>query len=262
MTIRIEPYRIGSGGAKALADRCGILRATRQQVERHGDFDYIINWGRNEERFNGCYINNPTAVRTATDKLETARAFAAYGVPQPDFTNKRGEAEAWLAEGHTVLARTMLRASAGRGIVLVDAGEGAKLPDAPLYTKYIKKSEEYRIHVFQGEVIDEQIKRRRKDTPDDLVDWRIRNHDRGFVFARTDLDVPECVHHASLAAVAALGLDFGAVDVGFNRRRTKCRVYEVNTAPGLEGTTLERYYEAFAKRFPEIKGGAYARRRR
>jgi glutathione synthase/RimK-type ligase-like ATP-grasp enzyme len=43
-------------------------------------------------------------------------------------------------------------------------------------------------------------------------------------------------------AVQALGLDFGAADVGFNNN--KASVYEVNTACGLMGKTLEAYAEA------------------
>ena len=53
MKIRIEPYKRWSGGAKALGERCGILRATPRQVERHGDFDVVINWGNSEKRFGG-----------------------------------------------------------------------------------------------------------------------------------------------------------------------------------------------------------------
>ena len=33
MTLRIEPYKAFSKGAKALSLRCGILRATKKQYE-------------------------------------------------------------------------------------------------------------------------------------------------------------------------------------------------------------------------------------
>jgi glutathione synthase/RimK-type ligase-like ATP-grasp enzyme len=45
-------------------------------------------------------------------------------------------------------------------------------------------------------------------------------------------------------AVAALGLDFGAVDIGWNRSTRRATVYEVNTAPYVEGTTAKMYAEA------------------
>jgi glutathione synthase/RimK-type ligase-like ATP-grasp enzyme len=46
-------------------------------------------------------------------------------------------------------------------------------------------------------------------------------------------------------AVAALGLDFGGVDVIWNERRQMAYVLEVNTACGLEGQTVNDYAEAF-----------------
>jgi len=260
--IRIEPYKMWSGGAKALGQRAGILRATRRQVEKHGDFDYIINWGRTERRFEGDYINDPSCVANACNKLDSAKILGCSGVPQPDFTTDSDVAEKWIADGHSVVARTLLRANSGRGIVLVTPENGQELPRAPLYTKYIPKTTEFRVHVVRGEIIDVQEKRRSTEVPDDEVNWQIRNNCNGFIFARNDVTVPRCVSSAAISAVTALGLDFGAVDIGYNAKRDKCRVYEVNTAPGLEGTTLESYYEAFATAFPALERGAYARRRR
>ena len=48
-------------------------------------------------------------------------------------------------------------------------------------------------------------------------------------------------------AVKALGLDFGAVDIIYNEKENQYYVLEVNTAPGLEGTTLIKYAERFSK---------------
>lgn len=259
MRIRIEPYKLWSGGAKALGVRAGILRATRRQVRKWGDFEVVINWGRSERRFNGEYINIPEAVANASDKLRTAQIFGNDGVPQPDYTQDKVVAEGWLSEGHTVVCRKLLRASKGRGIVLVEPGQ--TLPHAPMYTKYVKKAEEYRIHVAFGEVIDAQMKKRRLEVHENEVNWQIRNAHNGWVFARDGVDPPRCVKAAAVASVSALGLDFGAVDIGYNVKKGEAVVYEVNTAPGLEGTTLDTYYTAFVKRFPQLTTGAYRRRR-
>jgi glutathione synthase/RimK-type ligase-like ATP-grasp enzyme len=262
MKIRIEPYKMFSGGAKALAHRAGILRATRKQVEKHGDFDFVINWGSSERRFNAEYVNSPEAVARASDKLETAKVLGNFGIAQPDFTTDHDVASEWCSLGHCVLARKLLRANSGRGIVLVDPSRGDTLPSAPLYTKYIPKTTEYRVHVLGDRIIDAQEKKRSTEVPDEKVNWQIRNHRNGFVFARDGVVLPDCVKDAAVRAVSALDLDFGAVDIGYNAKRDKCRVYEVNTAPGLEGTTLDRYYEAFCEVFPALKGGMYAKRRR
>jgi glutathione synthase/RimK-type ligase-like ATP-grasp enzyme len=259
MKIRIEPYKLWSGGAKALGLRAGILRATTRQVTKHGDFDLVINWGRSQRRFNSEYINEPDQVVLASDKLRTAKNFSDNGVPQPDFTEDREVAKGWADDGCTVVCRKLLRASQGRGIVL--ATTSADVVRAPLYTKYVKKADEYRIHVAFGEVVDIQQKRRRLEVPDEEVNYQIRNAHNGWVFARDGVDCPAAVTAAGIAAVNALGLDFGAVDIGYNVHAGKGVVYEVNTAPGLEGTTLDTYYEAFLKRLPQLESGAHRRRR-
>lgn len=266
MKIRIEPYKTWSGGAKRLGLRAGVLRATKRQVAKHGDFDVIINWGRSERRFNGQYINKPEAVVRAGDKLASFETFRDAGVQHPDFTTDRAVAEEWRKAGEHIVVRKLLRASAGRGIVLVGP-EGSELtditelPPAPLYVKYVKKADEYRIHVVRGEVVDVQQKKRCLSTPDEEVNWQVRNHANGWVFARDGVVAPDCVLDAARSAVVALGLDFGAVDIGYNTHAGECTVYEVNTAPGLEGTTVDRYYNALEKILPSLRTGRHKLRR-
>jgi hypothetical protein len=52
------------------------------------------------------------------------------------------------------------------------------------------------------------------------------------------------------------------VDIGWNRHEAQGYVYEVNTAPGLEGATIDSYRRAFIELLPVLQGGAYQRRRR
>lgn len=262
MKIRIEPYKTWSGGAKALGERAGILRATRKQVEKHGDFSHVINWGRSQRRFRGEYINAPEAVSVASNKLLAAKAFDEAKVPQAPFTESREEATRWIREdGKTVVCRTLLRANSGRGIVLAAPGMEGDIPAAPLYVEYIKKADEYRVHVFGGKIIDVQQKKKRLDFPEDKVNFQIRNAQFGWVFCREDVNPPQAVKDAAISAVAALGLDFGAVDIGWNQHKELAVVYEVNTAPGLEGTTLDNYFNALLEQFPALRGGMYNRRR-
>ena len=261
MKIRIEPYKRWSGGARALGKRCGILRATPKQVQKHGDFDYIINWGSNERKFNGTYVNNPEAVRTATSKLETAQCLGNHGVPQPEYTTDSAVADTWIHDGETVVCRTLLRAQGGRGIVLASTDSGNNLANAPLYTKYFKKAEEYRVHVVGGKVIDVQMKKKRQEVPNEQVNYQIRNSDNGWVYCRGGVNAPTCVTDAAVRAVSALGLDFGAADIGYNVHGKVCAVFEVNTAPGIEGTTCDKYFEALQITFPCLKGGMYKKRR-
>ena len=260
MKIRIEPYKRWSGGAKALGQRCGILRATPRQVQKHGDFDYIINWGNSERNFNAEYINQPEAVAIASNKLESVRLLADSEVPQPEHTTDTAVASQWYNDGITVVCRTLLRASGGRGIILADPTAEGQVVAAPLYTKYFKKAEEYRVHVVGGQSIDVQMKRKRQEVQNENVNYQIRNASNGWVYCRGGVQAPDCVVVAAVRAVDSLGLDFGAVDIGYNKHRGDAAVFEVNTAPGLEGTTLDKYYEAFRGTLP-IGGGMYAKRR-
>ena len=73
----------------------------------------------------------------------------------------------------------------------------------------------------------------------------VRNLAGGFVFVEVGReDVPECVIDNAVRSIAALGLDFGGVDVMFNEREQKAYVLECNTACGLEERTAAKYAEA------------------
>lgn len=147
--------------------------------------------------------------------------------------------------GKTVVCRTILNGHSGAGIVLASKVE--ELVDAPLYVEYVPKKEEYRVHVFKGEAIHYSRKARKADVPDGEVNWKIRNHDNGFIFQHENFQIPEAVIQQALAAVEECDLDFGAVDVIWNDKQQKAYVLEINTAPGIEGVTLSKYVEAIQK---------------
>jgi hypothetical protein len=150
-----------------------------------------------------------------------------------------------------------------------------------VYVKAIKKRREYRVHVGKTTsgtaIIDIARKVRRAGVPDGGVNGEGRpfiwNHGNDFIFQRSGVDLQEpCVQRVlSVArrAVIALDLDFGAVDViveaGGRIEDSRAYVLEVNTAPGMEGTTLERYIQFFKHRinferftpFQDVQGEEY-----
>ena len=90
-------------------------------------------------------------------------------------------------------------------------------------------------------MIDYQKKRRVSDLlEEEQVDENIRNHNNGWVFCRDNLNRIEENEILALNTIKALNLDFGAVDIIRDVNR-KSYVLEVNTAPGLMGTTLQNY---------------------
>ena len=187
--------------------------------------------------------------------LEPAPANGAT-VRTPEFTTDRYQAMQWIGQGFTVVERHILNGNSGAGIRLVEPAKEIEAFDpelneirrAPLYVKYVPKKQEYRIHICGGEAVDIQRKARRKDVEDEAINWKIRNHDNGFIFARNEDGVtPADVIKQAVDAVKLLGLDFGAVDVIFNDKEQKAYVLEVNTAPGLAGETLQGYLRRFGQ---------------
>lgn len=240
----VWPYKLGSESARKLAERLQCKRISGNKRVR--SFSKIINWGSSNTveisaQRSLKIVNNPAAVAIAKNKLKTMNALAASGVV-PAFTTDRSVAAGWLTSGActVVYCRTVLDGHSGRGIVT--ATSVGALVSAPLYVQGISKAHEFRVHVGSGEVIDFAKKRRREGGDyNDLI----KNLDNGWVFCRDGITLPSKVVAAAIKAVKTLGLDFGAVDVIYRERENTAWVLEVNTAPGLEGTTLERYTNYF-----------------
>lgn len=261
MAIKIAPYKSGSRSAAALAACLGgrVLVPEPGRSRYNGRAgDTIINWGSSKNTWK--WIGSEARVFNQPDILPTAinkRLFFAYLESRgygciPPCTTASSMAWHWANEGDRVIARTSLTGRGGDGIILIDPHTPVNnVPSAALYTKYIKKANEYRVHVFNEEGMYNaryvQRKARRLDVPDDQVNWRIRNYDNGFIYANQNVEAPQCVLDAARRCVELLGLDFGAVDVGYNESRDAPTVYEVNTAPGLEGQTLEVYTNYFTQ---------------
>lgn len=238
--IRIYPYRQGSRSARALADALGgrvLRRENSRFVVKHDDI--IINWGAGECPYH-C-INDPEAVTVAGNKLLSFRVFRDANVSIPRFAETR-DAVAW--DG-TVVVRHQLRGHSGAGIEI--RPNNTNLPAAPLYVEYIKKEQEYRVHAMGESII--AVQRKARDRTNDNPNWQVRNHANGFIFVRTGFEAPQAVLDLGRQAVSALGLHFGAADIVWNAHQRQAYVLEVNTAPGLEGQTVEDYANAFQNSF-------------
>lgn len=251
MTHKLLPYNSGSQSAKRLAEGLNGVRLKRVGRTYVGNpNDVLINWGltRIPERFIGrTFLNSPEAVLLASNKLrffEAIKAVAPEIIPQ--FWTRKED----VPNNKTVFCRTILNGHSGDGIVI--ARNPGELVDAPLYVEKKRKNNEYRIHVGRVEgrknpdkIIAKQRKARLRSVPDHEVNWEIRNLANGFIFARQNVEVPARVADAARQALEIIGLDFGAVDVIDNERKQKSYVLEINSAPGLEGKTVDDYVRYF-----------------
>lgn len=236
-----------------------LVAATRQKEL------VFINWG-----FRGTFnpkklengnrkihmLNPPTLLGQFTNKVSFFDEMSKAKVSIPEYTRDLDTALGWTEEGHTVMGRNEY-GSSGLDIKFIEDMDA--FTQSSFWVKYKKKKDEYRLHFAFGNLIDAQRKALRKTDPitnepidKKQVDFRIRNLRNGFVFVREDVVLPKDVRAQAEAAFKHTGYDFGAVDVIYNETEGRAYVLEVNSSPGLQGSTIESYAQAFRDHLPEF----------
>lgn len=253
--LAVYSYNPGSQGARLLADSLRCVRIRHEASRFKGNLrTLLINWGARSlpyEATKCTVLNNPKAVAKAADKISFFKTLTT-AVPIPKWTDDPAIAKVWYDDGKMVVGRKLVNSSEGRGIVLMKKQGGNRnyrdhvsrdfVPNLPLYTVYISKVAEYRVHVIKGKVVLIAQKRKREGEQHSYV----RNSVGGWVFSINNVDPPPPgMTDACIKCIKELGLDFGALDVVVTND-SKFFILEVNTAPGIEGTTVEKYKEAFS----------------
>ncbi len=244
------PYRIHSTGARALAKALNTICVYPDGQYHPKKAHTILCWGASSnprwwhKTAGATVLNPPHRIAIAINKLRTFEKLEKLGINTPPWTRDRVKALEWQAKERIVVCRKSLTSSAGRGIVVAD--KSIKLPECYLYTQHVRHKHEFRVHVFNNKVIDVSEKRKRSefDKERGKLESLIRSWDNGWVFCHEDVHAPAAVIKESLRAIQSLELDFGAVDVGYREKDEKAFIFEVNTAPGIEGQTIERYAQA------------------
>jgi len=86
-----------------------------------------------------------------------------------------------------------------------------------------------------------------------LPDQIVRSNKRGWKFSGINTNtIPDSLKNAAIKAVEIMGLDFGAVDCALDMSDHPF-IIEINSGPGLQRTSLEKYIAAFTKKFAEIE---------
>lgn len=259
--VYICHYNKYSPGASGLAKALGIKKISMGGETYLDKENTLINWGINTLTSNvkdaGRIINHPANIRKTGNKLSFFKHMGEAPLLSPripEWTENSDVALDWIKSGHEVLARTVLNGRGGTGIIFgSDEDKFEDFIEAQLFTKYKKKKDEYRVHILFGDIVDVQQKLLR--TNDDHgnpiqpenVDYRIRNLHNGFIFARNGINPPKDVLKQAMLAYKLSDLDFGAIDVIYNRSEDQAYVLEINTAPGLMGTTMDIYKQVFKK---------------
>jgi len=262
MDVAILPYKATSKSFRRLAVSLG-LRGIKLEGSKYKNKEgrLIINWGQSnpQEWYEGKgeILNSIESVKLATNKLDSFVRMKERGVNIPAFYESREDVVKIMDENPKArfIGRTLLCSTKGKGCYLIskreedlDFAESPLAKHYKIFTQYIPKTAEYRVHVFKGKVFDIAQKRARKSGSGVLevsgLDYKIRSYERGWVFCRENVKIPEGLEEGAVKAVESLDLDFGAVDMIWNRT-LGIFVLEVNTAPALEGGTLVGYTSQF-----------------
>lgn len=260
MTVRyrVLPYMQGSKSAKALAEALGgkVLKLDGSKYV-YKDGDVVINWGYTlcAQRIDDMtkHLTYPDSakihnwqenrMRGASNKLlffNNMKESCSEIIPR-FWTSK----DSIPPDAYPVVCRTVLAGHSGAGIVIASCP--SELVAASLYVQYVKKKDEYRVHLGRKnedpEII--AVQRKARSNSAQNVNWQVRSHNNGFVFVRNNVNPPPCVIEAAVKSFTASSLDFGAVDVIWNEQQEKAYVLEINTAPGLEGQTIQDYATFF-----------------
>lgn len=186
----------------------------------------------------------------AVDKLQQYKYFKEKGLSALEFTTDALQADTWVhEEGHVVFGRKLLNASCGDGIVIFEPGSPDGCHGCPVYTKYKPKKREFRVHMFKNDVVAIVEKRKRKDWNGES-NHKIRNLANGYVFCQ-DVELSDAMRQRivdlSVAVRQVCKSDFAGVDLGYNEKHDDLFVIEVNSAPGIEGSNVEKYVKAMVK---------------
>jgi len=182
----------------------------------------------------------------SVDKLTQYQWYKANDIPALEFTANPNDVVDWLNENSTVFGRKYLNSSCGKGIVVIEPETDDQIPICPVYTKYKKKKREFRVHVFKDEVVNVTEKKRRKGFEGER-DTKIRNLANGYVFVQQVDDIPNGLQELALRAAKVSYSDFRGVDIGYNEKKNELFVIEVNSAPGIQGTNVEKYLDEMVK---------------
>lgn len=226
-----------SCGARALAEELdGGVRLKASNLKRLSrkftNADVLVAWGDHLQGFPGRSLNNVAPL----SKLSAARRLTEAKVPTVP-TNKSKPGDGWVGRTNDHMGGN-------------DLLNPPRQPD--FYVQRLDIVKEFRVHSFLGRSIASRVKVLRdgfkletepRHRGDAVASPWIRSWDGGWKMVYKDGEVKK--KHRTLAhqAVKALGLDFGAVDIG-QLADGKLIVLEVNTAPGIEGETLLAYSKA------------------
>lgn len=246
-------YHSGYETGKNLLEELNKSILVKKYKNQHlNQNDVVVRWGdTSNSEIDGVLsqnriLNKASAISKNTNKLKSLKLFGSSGLNIPKiFESKQA------INRFPVLGRDKNH-HGGLDIVIINGSNDGnnnlnKIPNKDFYVEVIKSIREYRVHIFNDEVIRVTRKVFRghdKDGVPVTQEGIIKNDTYGWGHNNVNVDNlnPEFIS-ASKKALKAIGLDFGAVDLLISTNE-KPYVLEVNSSPRLNSIGLEIYAEA------------------
>lgn len=225
--VRLLSVNLKSGSLKRLAE--GLSTSLGYKV-----------WRSSKQKPNRIHLR----YGDLKDKIFQYKWFEENNIPSLVYTTDPHVAFRWNDQDKiTVIGRMLTRSSEGKGIVIHEPGLGNFTMNCPVYTQYKKKKKEFRVHIFKDQVVQVLEKRRKTNWQGDKSDTKIRNTANGYVFCSSGVVEPDGIRDLALKASKVTSSDFKGVDIGYNEKKNELFVIEVNSAPGIEGSNVQRYVD-------------------
>lgn len=184
------------------------------------------------------------------DKLEQYKKFQQLGINGLEFTTDQAIAGSWFMSGNLVVGRKLLSSYEGKGIVMFEPHKAPTKEDVlacKVFTKFIPKEREFRVHVFKGTPLVTLEKKLKNDWKGPTSEY-IKNTEHGYVFCQHDVSIPSAlqkqINDLAVASSKVCASDFQGIDIGYHEAKKNLFVIEVNSAPGIEGSNVKRYCDA------------------
>jgi hypothetical protein len=206
-------------------------------------------------------INTVEAIEISSNKIKMKTAFEENNIKSPEFWETTDIPQ----DMFPIIAKKIV-GSRARGIKLLETPEAlAELNVRGYYfEKYYNYTREYRIHC--APILDSAFYSCRKmlktDTPDEFKYFRNDSNCVWYIETNPKFDKPcnwDEITEEAINAVAAVGLDIGAVDVRVRGKKSKGKhpfqIIEVNSAPSfgdMENGELSIVSQKYAEIIPKI----------
>lgn len=282
INIKFFPYKIGSESIKNLISEFNTMPEYAGNVAKYKDTspfttrlqnhgyrpfnekNVFIKWGNAilrtppEVHSNLLTFNCHTPLKQFINKKTFFENFSSYERLLPKFLSTPEEINHYQLSfpANTtrpiIVERHILDGHSGVGIRLLGVNDEPDFVNGKLWVAYIPKEREFRVHFFKTGVksfnllIAEKLLRKADEASVVPNRYQIRNHHNGWIYATEHNNpIPYKVLRQAKRFASLSNLDFGAIDLIYNKTKDEARVLEVNTAPGITRRTTTWYAQNF-----------------